>query len=386
VTNSLAHIIVLLRPKTMLSAIMKHIQTIASESRTDVRSHLMNLCVSSYPDLRPWQVRKACLGENGAKRDPALVELYYQYLCLLLHPSEGNEMAKHDQELVKVSISFCCGSSFGSFVAFPDRMTLDAKEWCELSIEPAPVAKKYAAPLSLSSRRENFYRVAKRSWPDHRLYYRDLHMLMNMSRKGNEYDLVLDLVEEVLDQHAPALSKETRTMVVGHLRAIAEQSLCLDSDQINGDRLTKVAQLFEKLAGTQNSDVVIADEFYDLLQKCSAVGGNGSKKEMTLMALLSHQVNPANALDTFALWTPSHKSAQDVLPCLYATLIQATRLGVTNEISGSLIRINHERSELEKRRRPLSVSKFIDSDEEHYFPDEDTIWRQMLKGSLLSEK
>jgi hypothetical protein len=245
---------------------------------------------------------------------------------------------------------------------------------------------KYEAQSSLSARRENFFRVAKRSWPDHRPYHRDLHMLMDLSRKGNEYDLVLDLVEEILDEHVPAPSKETRIMVVSHLRAIAEQSLCLDSDQINGDRLTKVAQLFEKLARTHNSDVVVADEFYDLLQKCSVVGGNISMKEMTLMALLSRQMNPVNALDTFSRWTQSHNSAKDVLPYLYYTLLQATQIGVTNEISGSLIRINHERSELEKQHRPLSVSKFIDSDEEHYLPGEDTIWRRMLKGSLLSEK
>ena len=83
---------------------MTHLQIIASEHKTEVRIHVIQLCVSSYPDVRPWQVRKACSGDKETQQDLALAELYYQYLCLLLHPFEGSESAKQDRELVKVSV------------------------------------------------------------------------------------------------------------------------------------------------------------------------------------------------------------------------------------------------------------------------------------------
>lgn len=88
-------------PKTMLSAIMTHVKSLASEPRLEFRKHLMNLAVSSYPDLRPWQVRNACM--VASKHDPVLAELFYYYLSFLLHPSEGIESAKHDEDLVRVS-------------------------------------------------------------------------------------------------------------------------------------------------------------------------------------------------------------------------------------------------------------------------------------------
>ena len=69
----------------------------------------MNICVLAYPDLRPWQVRQACLGKDTISADdrPAVEtefhEMYYEYLSLLLHPWEGQDAARQDAELVTVS-------------------------------------------------------------------------------------------------------------------------------------------------------------------------------------------------------------------------------------------------------------------------------------------
>lgn len=349
---------------TMVSAIMTHLQIIASEHKTEVRIHVIQLCVSSYPDVRPWQVRKACSGDKETQQDLALAELYYQYLCLLLHPFEGSESAKQDRELVK--------------------------EWCELSVEPMRETQNYSGVLPKSlARLENFYRIAKRSSPDHRLYHRDLVMLLDVSRKCNEYDLVLDLAEEMLEQCISAGRDETISTILYHLRIVGEKSLFLDNgnEQIIADRMMKIIELVEKIASMQQSGVVVAKELYEFLRKCSISVENVSKKERIMMTMFSSQTNPVNALDIFAFWSQTHKSAVDVLPYLFETLKRATQLGVHSEVSGSLIRINHERGQLDEQRYPRVIVAPKDAENDNFLVLDDAgIWLRMLKGSLIIEK
>lgn len=93
----------------MLSAILSRIHEIRNEPTSNRRQDLMNICVLAYPDLRPWQVRQACLGEDATSSysttgDIEFNEMYYEYLSLLLHPWEGHDAACQDAELVTVSI------------------------------------------------------------------------------------------------------------------------------------------------------------------------------------------------------------------------------------------------------------------------------------------
>jgi hypothetical protein len=92
----------------MLSAILVRLQGIQKESKRDHRGDLMNICVSAYPDLRPWQVRKACVGAGNSlskemtATDEAFHDMYYEYLSLLLDPSDGHDAARQDVDLVTV--------------------------------------------------------------------------------------------------------------------------------------------------------------------------------------------------------------------------------------------------------------------------------------------
>ena len=75
---------------------------------------LRNLCVSAYPDVQPWQVQKACCEtpmapstdgkQKEACTDEYLREFYYKYLSMLLHPVEGHDSARQNEELVQVSV------------------------------------------------------------------------------------------------------------------------------------------------------------------------------------------------------------------------------------------------------------------------------------------
>ena len=105
------------------------------------------------------------------------------------------------------------------------------QEWCELSIESSTEGQRMLwAPSKPPNRRDNFYRIAKRSWPDHRLYHRDLVFLMGLSKKSDENDLVLDLIDELLDQ---PVAKESILRALEYLREVAEKSLNFDKRQVS---------------------------------------------------------------------------------------------------------------------------------------------------------
>ena len=151
-------------PQTLLSALSLKLQKY-SELKLEVQSHLINVFVSAYPDLRPWQVQRGLLigYENLANDDGILAEFYYNYLSHLLHPHHGHDSARSNGTLVK--------------------------EWCRLSIS-AGSDNAYNR-----SRRENFVVVASRRSNEYRLFKRDLLYMFDLAIEAKEFDLVLEISE-----------------------------------------------------------------------------------------------------------------------------------------------------------------------------------------------
>jgi hypothetical protein len=176
----------------MLSAVLLRLNTIRSCTTSSHLELTIELCASSFPDVRPWQVKKVCLSdqdESNKSTGPSaseLRDLYYSYLSLILHPRDGHDTARRDRELVKVSMimrgaSFLVSSVYGhSPVLFP----LPPQEWCEMSVEGGEVDRK---------KRKNFLSVASRASSDHLVYERDLVVLLALSAKGHDRTLALDL-------------------------------------------------------------------------------------------------------------------------------------------------------------------------------------------------
>lgn len=140
----------------MLSAVIEQLHSLRDpDFPKDRRLQVIDYCTSAYPDVRPWQVRRACV-ESTAGNDE-ISSLFYTYLSALLHPIDGHDSARNDKQLVK--------------------------EWCELStIDP------------LDQRRwRNFMCVASRSSSDHLAYFRDLPFLLKLASLANDDHLVFDL-------------------------------------------------------------------------------------------------------------------------------------------------------------------------------------------------
>jgi hypothetical protein len=96
----------------MLSAIVKCLPLIREERNKERRQMLVDVCVSAYPDLCPWQVKQALIefsaGEDGVGLNKGLKgelkDLYYYYLSSLLNPQDGHETARHEKHLVEVCL------------------------------------------------------------------------------------------------------------------------------------------------------------------------------------------------------------------------------------------------------------------------------------------
>ena len=139
------------------------------------RKVILDLCVSGYPDIQPWQVRSAYFSLPQLKAEDTrdqcsqaiMADLYYTYLSHLLNPIEGNETAREDSSLIK--------------------------EFCEWSI--GIDSRSESDP----SRMQNFMDIAAPSSKYHKKYRRDLIMLLDQSFFIKNYSLSLDLSKCVDD-------------------------------------------------------------------------------------------------------------------------------------------------------------------------------------------
>lgn len=139
--------------QTMLSAVMQRLKDIQIGTSPERQRSTINLCYQAYPDVRPWQVKKKCSEDNE------FTELYYTYLTLLLHPSDGHDGARRDPALVK--------------------------ELCTLSVK--------GKGKGMKKKMMGFFMVASKTSSDHLAYTRDLPFLLKLSMDAREFDLALDL-------------------------------------------------------------------------------------------------------------------------------------------------------------------------------------------------
>lgn len=101
----------------MLSAVVQLLYGIQKETNRERKRAIIDLATAAYPDLRPWQAKKACEVSPNAQSSEAFQEemrnWYYSYLTQLLDPADGHDAARRDPSLVKVcsNVYWYCYSS-----------------------------------------------------------------------------------------------------------------------------------------------------------------------------------------------------------------------------------------------------------------------------------
>ena len=146
-----------------LSAVLERLLNIRKESDQEQRMVTIQLCASSYPDVRPWLVHREC----HTKDQEVLDGLYYKYLSYLLHPTDGHEQARHDTALVM--------------------------EWSGLSARGYLDPRIRKTTAEVKERKRNFDCVASRTSSYHLGYARDLNALLGLAVEVREYLVALDI-------------------------------------------------------------------------------------------------------------------------------------------------------------------------------------------------
>mmetsp|Transcript_22595 Transcript_22595/g.34134 ORF Transcript_22595/g.34134 Transcript_22595/m.34134 type:complete len:839 (-) Transcript_22595:21-2537(-) len=330
---------------TMLSAILKCVLKL-NEQKLEGRSHLINLCVSAYPDLRPWIVRKGCLETIEYSED--LEELYYVYLSLILHPSEGHDTARQDRKLVK--------------------------EWCELSVKGKISDDAYSR-----SKFENFLVVASRHHPVHKMYNRDLPFLLELAMGKKQFKVACELIYEIVEKKHFVSNKTLMSAVRSHLRNISNESLpAVDSRPINAEHLKMVFTLLEKLALAEESlgiQIVsrVPDEYFSLISNCN------DDSKIIFLNLLASEAEPHFTLLSLHKWMQNSQDNFNVIPIIKLALERSAILSGRKEVSSALLRI--------EKNRPYKGSD-LEGDQAAKATDQKpgNLWRRMMEGTLKIEK
>jgi len=373
-----------------LSAVLEYLKDIRFETDEGRRKVLLDLCVSGYPDIQPWQVRTACfsLSELGLDETreqcsyATMEELYYSYLCHLLNPVDGHEAAREDLDLLK--------------------------EFCEWSVGINSNREDKA------ERMKNFMDIASPASDHHNSYRRDLMMLLELSSAIEDNNLSLELskcgqitpgcrrptyivtfshhscsVDEMIENGKVLSNNETLRRVLHCLRKIGSDSLILCSsaskEKIGVGTLRRVLKLFEKMSTSDSflcrDFINIPDEIYALLQQWKDLkGSSGDDDNMYHLIDFVIKVSsvPADVNRAMLLWTPSH-SGNSLFPRLEDLLHRGIDLAVSNgELSGTLLRLKHARTtfkELESTHDKDGETKSAGS-----------IWESMGEGTASIEK
>lgn len=349
-----------------LSAVLQSLGGIRFDTNEDQRKAILDLCVSGYPDIQPWQVRTACLsvpqtGSDDETRNQysnaAMEDVYYSYLCQLLNPLDGHEGAREDSSLLK--------------------------EFCDWSI--GADSSRETTP----SRMENFLNIASPSSRYHASYRRDLVMLLDLSSTIENHSLSLDLVNEIIGDAKLSSSNEAIRRTLDCLRKIGSISVVhcskASTETMGFDNLKRVLTLFEQMS-TKNSSswqnsINVPDEIFTLLKQWKTEkdsSGDDASMYQFIDFVINVSSEPAHVVKALSLWS-SHHNGDALFSRLEHLLRRGIHFAVANgELSGTLLRLKHART----------AFKELDStrDQSRQTEDAVSIWESMGTGNVSLEK
>ncbi|KAG7346813.1 hypothetical protein IV203_005882 [Nitzschia inconspicua] len=352
-----------------LSAVLELLHDIPYDDKEERRHLIRDLCVSAYPDILPWQVRQVCLsdemGNPSLEAQPACSEdelegFYYSYLSQLLHPFDGNDRARHDDELLE--------------------------EYCEWSVGlQAHLTKK-------PDRLENFLNIASRSSIQYHRFKRDLMTLLRLSVVVGKEDLVLDLVDEILDDRKLLLNKDALYEVLNQLRKLGNEALKImsyASNESTGFRiLGRILKLLEKMASSDSiicrDSLVVSDELFSLFQKWKKqvrTSGDDEKIYLLIDFVIDESSAPEHVFRALALWSSSNSCGDLLFPRLRSLLRRGVHFAaLKGELSGTLLRLRHARGTFkELNMQTLTVSS-------RHTKNGVGIWEDMATANLSIDK
>lgn len=350
-----------------LSALLQCLGEIRRE--TSERQRLIKtLCVSAYPDLQPWQVKKACIGQTmkqdsrKSSVDEGLPELYYSYLSQLLDPIEGQEAARQNGKLVE--------------------------EWCQWSIGIGHESFQKRD----SDRIQNFYLVASRTSSAHLAYRRDLPTLLEMSMAISEYNLALELTTEIIEDQKLCERAKTIQRVLVCLREIATEALGLAwksrSDGSNFHMLKRVLRALHQMSTSSfrscKESINVPEELVSMLEawETKSTSEDSVADVLILIDFMINESAPNDVLNALVLWRSSPQMGSASFSTLDLLLRRGVQVALKGELSGSLLRLKYLRRSYMHNNTPETKGHTITEGQQ----DNGKIWKQMSLGTLSIDK
>lgn len=337
--------------QSMLSAVLHRLYNITKERSSVVKAKLVEVCAAAFPDIQPWQVQKMCFVNEGTVEESAVMaDLYYNYLSLLLNPSDGFEAAR--------------------------RQPLLVKEWCDLSINR--ITKSLDTGICL----QNFSYVASRRSNTAALYTRDLFHLLELSMELKDHTICLDIIDEIsLDQSSFASCSHLINDVMAVLRTIGSEAInchensVLDKEQV----LRRVLGLLTTDNIRQHADVPSVLRYF-LEQRGFPGAGTARQQLANLTDIMAEEAVPSDVLDAVASLTDPSLSG-NVYELLRKVLRKSAHTSINSDLSKSRMLLKTARQTMAQ-----SLQSKADQGNDGNAHQTTSIWRFMLRGSLSIDK
>jgi hypothetical protein len=347
----------------LLSSLLARINDILGHPDAKLPDYLLQLVVTAYPDIKPWQIRAALSSFRGRENPGDIVDentlktmksndavVLYSYLTMLM---ESSNAARMDENLVL--------------------------EWCNMSVSNDFQHEKSDDQL------RNFMKVAKCDNLSHVQYFRDLSFLIDASVKINNSSLMLDLAQEIISNVKYQNDSNIIRKTVGHLVNLGLECVKggISYDKVQFDDNADIRKVLILLNKTSSSplnfcrnSIHISRELVKLLNGCAQV----DNCDVNLLRLMADIVSPRDCLEAMSIWLPSDRiSIVSIIPIVRRCLTRGPQFVADgeDEISSALHRVRRLR--LKKNTQQIeSINRVRRS--------EMTVWEQMKQGVAIMDK
>eukprot|EP00977_Amphora_coffeiformis_P000913 scaffold190_cov171-Amphora_coffeaeformis.AAC.38 len=285
-------------------------------------------------------------------------DLYYTYLELLLHPTDGHDGARHDPALVK--------------------------EYCTLSVK---------GESTYRSRRSNFLHVASRTSSNHLAYIRNLPLLLKLSMEASEFDLALDLAAETLDTKTNLNAEKSLRVFISYVTNIGRRSVdgFLEDKERGTQVLKRVLRLYNRVStlGTNaaKSAVSIPIELISLLEHAESAPITSMDGVIELASFLAEEAHPDDVLEAMVRWCAPGNTNSSLYPLFQIVLREGVRNKSWTEMSASLHRVIQAHSRFEYTVGALSSSAVPEKPRSESIDGVgESLWTQLSHGTLYLDK
>jgi hypothetical protein len=193
--------------------------------------------------------------------------------------------------------------------------------------------------------------------------------------------------KEIADNGALVQKGSVLSLVLDFLREIAQKALEVSDENDMYQTLKRTFRLFHQLSQTDKQTFTLAQELSNLWAHKEGKGHNGNNPNLEVLKLIhfmAQESPPSDFLEAFHKWTTNHDWPEDTVAILQRVLKRGTKVALSAELSGSLLRLRRARQRMKLGAEGV-FSNRSNFPSENLDP-EPTVWGMMSKGLIAIDK